>query len=170
MQALNYHDLYRRAFMSVKHHVIMTADGTVEPLQPLAVDDAHAFIGHRLPDEIYFYQSRGIIGSRVLSWRASGEVIEPPPLDGGESITYQMLVRDQLVPQRLQTLSLLSYSLARFYQHNNVALRCWFDLNQSKILSVSDSTDPKTPIADWNVRLDAITARASALKVRYCDA
>jgi len=168
MQLLDYLDAYRRAVMSVKHNVVFRVDGLVEPLDTKNVpSDLHAILGHRLPDELLEYLLRGVVGSRVLSWRTSGEVIESPPLDGGESITYKVLVRDQLVPFRLTALSLLSYSLHRFYQHNNVSLRTWFNPDQTKTLSISDATDPKTAIADWNVRLNVISDKAKALKV-FC--
>lgn len=164
MQALKYPDSFRKAFMSVKHHVVMS-DNKLEPLKKdAAPNDVHSFVGQRLPDELLAYQSRGIVGTRVLSWRTSGEIIEAPPLDGGDSITYTRLVRDQLVPQRVQALSLLSYSLHRFYQHHSVMLQCWFEMDVPKTLSISEVQDPKTAIADWNVRLEAISEKAKALE------
>ena len=163
-QALKYSDSFRKAFMSVKHHVVMS-NNKIEPLRKDSIpNDVHSFVGQRLPDELFTYQSRGIVGTRVLAWRTASEIIETPPLDGGESITYKMLVRDQLVPQRLQALSLLSYSLHRFYQHNSVTLRCWFEMGQSKTLSITDAADLKTTISDWNVRLEAISTKAKTLE------
>jgi len=166
MQSSNYHDLYRRAYMAIKHHITVSWDGQVHVSQKDdAPNDVHDFIGQRLPEELYLYLHRGVVNKRVLTWRTTGEVIEVPPLDGGASITYEMLVRDQLVPQKLQALSLLSHCLHRFYQHNNIELRCWFSPDQGRTLNMNDAEDPKQLVADWNTHINDISQKATELKV-----
>lgn len=166
MQAMDYGDQYRRALMSLRHHVTIKANGKVEPFNKDAVpNDVHAFIGQHLPDELLFYLSRGIVGTRLPIWRTAGEILESPPLDGGVAGAYRNLVQTKLNNDRLQALSLLSYCLHRFYQHNNLTLRCWFDMEHPKVLNVIETTDPKTLIHQWNVRIDAISQRAKALNV-----
>lgn len=167
MQSLNYVDKYRRAYLSVRHHVVITSDGKVETLNKDSVpSDVHAFIGQRLPDELYYYQTRGIVGPRVLNWRTTGEVLESPPLDGGASSTYEKLVRDQLVPLRLTSLALLSYSLHRFYTHKDINLRCWFS-EQTKTIGINDAVDPKLSISDWNFHIDKPLTDRSANSLAY---
>lgn len=154
-RALNYLDRYRKAKLAVKHHVIMTKEGRVEPLDvQSAPGDIHEFIGQRLPDELYFYLARGIIGPRVLNWRTSGEIFEPPPLDNGDSEAYHDLVQNKLTDVRATTIALLSYSLHRFYQHKDVTLRCWFDKDDAKVISMRDLVNPKPIAESWKVSAD----------------
>jgi hypothetical protein len=154
-RAVNYTDKYRRSLLSVKHHVVLTMEGRVQPIKvEEAPGDIHEFIGQRLPDEIYYYLSRGVIGARVLNWRASAEIIEKTPLDGGETEEYRRLVRDVLTPIRATTLSVLSHSLHRFYQHKDVTLRCWFNRDHSTIIHLRNEPDPKPTLNSWNTHLE----------------
>jgi len=169
VREMGYLDKYRRTRMSLKHHVILTADGKVEPQDnEHAPRDVHDFIGQRLPEELYFYLSRGIVGPRTLNWLTSGEINILPPLDGGESEEYRKLVRDELNPLRAQSLGLLSHSLNRYYQRKDIKLRCWFD-EKTKPISLKDLQPPKESIAAWNMNGPAIKDRASKLKVRSPD-
>ncbi|KAJ9637908.1 hypothetical protein H2199_007403 [Coniosporium tulheliwenetii] len=156
-RAMQYQDKYRRTRLAIKHHVVLTAEGKAVPLdEQEAPRDIHELVGQQLPEEIYFYLSKGVIGPRVLNWRSSGEIIELAPLDGGDSPEYRKLVLDQLTPLRTSALSLLSYSLHRFYQHKDVTLYCWFDQGTSKVISMRDLTDPRPLVAKWNVNADLI--------------
>lgn len=167
MQSLDYIDRYRKASLSIKHHVVLRLSGTVETLNSdTAPGDVHAFMGQRLPDELYAYLSCGTIGPQVLNWRASGEIVERPPIDGGEADAYQKLVRNSLIPLRATTLSLFSQTLHRFYQHNDITLRCWFDNGETKKMNINDVADPKAAISAWNVRLAQISDKANKLEVR----
>lgn len=154
-RALNYLDRYRRAKLAIKHHVIMTKEGRVEPFDvQSAPGDIHEFIGQRLPDELYFYLARGVIGPRVLNWRTSGEIFEPPPLDNGDSEAYHNLVQKQLMEVRTTTIALLSYCLNRSYQYRDVTFRCWFDKDDAKVISMRELANP-IPIAEsWKVSVD----------------
>jgi hypothetical protein len=111
----------------------------------------HEFIGQRLPEELYFYLSKGVIGPRVLNWRTFGEILEHPPLDNGDSEEYRTLVRDQLNDIRTSAVSLLSYSLHRVYQHKDVNIRCWFDKDNPKTIRVRDVENPRPIVELWNV-------------------
>lgn len=163
---VNYLDQYQKAFMSIRHHIVMYVDGTVAPLnKENKPNDEHDFMGQRLADELYFYLSCGVVGSRVLTWRAAGEAVEGPSLDGGYAPSYQELINDKLVPLRSSALALLSQSMHNYYQHRNVSLRCWFNTPEIKSLNILGTDDLKRSIAGWNVSSDAIKSRASALKV-----
>lgn len=165
-RAMNYLDRYKRARLAVKHHVVLTADGKVEPLDvKTAPGDMHNVIGQRLPDEIYLYLSRGVIGPRVLNWRTSGEIIELPPLDNGDSEDFRTFVRDQLTELRKTSLSTLSHSLHRFYQHNDVTLRCWFDPSNARVIGMKDLPDPKPLLAKWNYKRDLTVDDPDKFKV-----
>lgn len=58
--------------------------------------DLHEVFSHRLPDEVFLHLSRGLIGPQILSSLTSGHVIEPPPLDNGETEDYRRYVRETL--------------------------------------------------------------------------
>jgi Temperature dependent protein affecting M2 dsRNA replication len=154
VQQMGYLDKYKRGRLAVKHHVIFTDDGKVEPLDvEHAPFDVHEFIGQRLPEELYFYLSKGVVGPNVLNWITSGELLEMPPLDNGESEEYHRLVRDQLPPIRTQALSLLSQTLHFYYHRKDVTVRFWFDKKAERILKPKDPTPPpQGVIAAWHVK------------------
>ncbi|KAI9831325.1 MAG: hypothetical protein M1819_005099 [Sarea resinae] len=153
VQQTDYLDSFKRARMGIKHHVVLATEGKYEPLDiEHAPSDVHEFIGQRLPEELYFYLSEGVISPRVLNWLVSGDILETPPLENGEASEYQRLVRDQLTPIRTQALSLLSQSLHRFYQRKEIYLRFWFDKGGSKSINLKDFPSPKEYISSWNVK------------------
>ena len=165
VREMGYLDKYRRTRMLIKHHVILTADGNVEPLDSEhAPRDVHEFIGQRLPEELYFYLSRGVVGPRPLDWLTSGEINILPPLDGGESEEYHKLVRDLLTPLRTQSLGLLAHSLTRYYQRKDIVVRCWFE-DTPKTISLKDIQSPQDSIAAWSVKYAVIKDRAGKHKV-----
>lgn len=166
LRSTSYLDKYRRNRLAIKHHIILTKDGKVEPLNAeLAPGDIHEFIGQRLPDELYFYLSKGLIGPKVLNWRTSGEIIEQPSLDGGEWEDYRVLIRDLLTPLRISTISLLSRSLHHYYQHKDVSLRCYFDRASRKPVSTTDAADERPIIRGWAVKWDIIQSSQAFSKV-----
>ena len=167
LQQLDYLDRYRRARLAVKHHIVVTEEARIEPLNfDLAPSDIHEFIGQRLPDELYFYLSRAVVGPRVLNWLTSGEIFNYPPLDGSESPEYHRLVQEQLVPYRKQALALLSQPLQRFYHRKDVIMRFWFSKDLAVTLSREDLVpSPRTITSSWNVRESAINGRVKTSMV-----
>ncbi|KAI9860754.1 MAG: hypothetical protein M1813_005677 [Trichoglossum hirsutum] len=154
VQQMGYLDKYKRGRLAVKHHVVFTEDGKVEPLDvEHAPFDVHEFIGQRLPEELYFYLSKGVVGPNVLNWITSGELLEMPPLDNGDSEEYRRLVRDQLSPIRTQALSLLSQTLHFYYHRKDVTVRFWFDKKSERVLKPKDLIPPPHDvIAAWHVK------------------
>ena len=166
-QALNYMDRYQRSKLIVKHGVVMTKDGKVEPFQDRALPgDAHAFLGHVIPDEILYYMTKGLIGSRMLNWLASAELVVRPPLDSGDTTEYQRFVRDQLSEIRNSTISLIAYSMHRYYQHAKLSIRFWFDRENPTVLDVNDLPDPRGKVKQWNVRESEILQRKEAMGLK----
>lgn len=153
IQQSGYLDKYYRARAAVKHHVIMTDDGKVEPLELNdAPSDVHEFIGQRFPEELYFYLSRGVIGPQVPNMLASGELIEMSPLDNGESDEYQRFL-ESLLPIRTQALSLLAQPLHRFFQHKEVHVYYWFDPKKPRKLVHKEVEPTPYELASlWHVR------------------
>jgi len=155
IRRIDYVDRYKRNRLAVKHQVILTADGKVEPLDLDNVPaDLHELVGQRLPDELIYYMSRGAIGPRVLNYLTSSQVIVEVPVDGGDSPLYRHLVRDQLTPLRSLTLSLLAQSLTRAYKYREVQLRCWFADNNEKTINLRDQPSHKPVLDSWKVSED----------------
>jgi Temperature dependent protein affecting M2 dsRNA replication len=151
---LNYIDKFMRAKLSVKHHVVMVKEGKVEPFNSeQGPGDIHEFISNRLPDEFYYYLSRGVIGPRVLNWLVSGQITISPPLDLGESNEYHQLVRDQLNPIRGSILKMLATANHRFYQYRSYTVKCWFDRDSAALptINVREIEDVKPIVEKWNV-------------------
>ncbi|KAI9666827.1 MAG: hypothetical protein M1829_005630 [Trizodia sp. TS-e1964] len=168
IQRMNYLDKYRRGRMAVKHHIILTSDGMLMPLDlENAPADFHEFIGRRLPDELYFYLSKGTIGPRVMNWLASGEIIEIPPLEGGPSPVYQTLVRDMLAPLRSEALSLLSQGIHRYFHRKEakVAVKSWFEADRVEILDYKALVPtPYERVSAWNVKESSFKPLESKFK------
>jgi hypothetical protein len=56
--------------------------------------DLHEIFTHRLPDEVYFYLSRGLLSPHSLWWLTTGVITEYPPLDNGETTEYKRFVKE----------------------------------------------------------------------------
>lgn len=152
LQTLQYLDRYRKSRLAVKHQVILTVAGNVEPLtQKNIPNDFHEVIGQRLPEELYYYLSKGVIGPRILNQITSQQIHETAPADGGDSEEYRALVRERLNPIRISTLSLLSRTLTRAYQHRDIKLRYWFDPTSVSTISHTDLLSPSHVLNKWNV-------------------
>lgn len=172
-QGLNYLDRFHKVRMAIKHHIIMDTTGKVAPLEvDKAPGDIHEFMGQRLPEELYFYLSRGIISPRVLNWITSSEIMELPPLDNGDSREYHDLVQKKLSNVRATAIALLSHSLNRYYQYKDVNLRVWFDKATVKKISMRDLENPAPLVNDWNVHEDVYGPEKNKYhvrKVNNCD-
>lgn len=124
--ALDYADRYKKAIMTIRHHIIMTADGAIQPLDfERAPGDVHAFVGQRLPDELFFYISRGLLDPRVPNWLTNGELKILLPGGVVDCEPFRNLVVDQLNALRLQSLKILAESLHFYYQGRSVNITTW---------------------------------------------
>lgn len=168
IRRINYVDRYKRNRLAIKHQVILTADGKVEPLDlGNAPADMHELIGQRLPDELIYYMSRGAIAPRVLNYLTSGQIVVGVPVDGGESAVYRDLVRDQLTPLRSLTLSLLAQSLTYAYQYREVRLRCWFADDNERMMNLREQPSHKTTIDSWKVTQDLFEDQVCAFNLVF---
>src|ERR1700744_3451754 len=76
VQNSKYADRYKKAIMTIRHHVIMDKKGVVAPLHfDDAPGDVHEFVGQRLPEELFFYISKGMLGPQIPNWLTSGEIV-----------------------------------------------------------------------------------------------
>ncbi|KAJ5107072.1 XPG N-terminal [Penicillium angulare] len=152
MNESQYVDRFKRAYLSVKHHVYMDIDGRVGPMNPENVSsDLHELIGQRLPEELYFYLSKGVLGADVPNYLTSGEVRISLPLGAEDTEVYRHLVGDTLTPIRIQSISLLANSLHRFYQTKEIHIRPWFDESSEQNINLKGLPSVKETIQSWKI-------------------
>ena len=154
VQQLQYLNRYKKAIMTIKHHVVLETNGKVAPLDfHRAPGDVHEFVGQRLPEELYFYISQGMLSPQVPNWLTSGEILLTLPGGCADTETYRRLVVDQLGPLRTQSLLLLSSSLHRYYQTRPVTTRVWYDGETAdKTINLKEMPPLKQKVASWKIR------------------
>lgn len=151
-QNTQYLDKFRKARAAIKHHVIMKEDGTVEQLDKQdSPYDVHEFIGQRLPDELYFYLSRGIIGPQMLEMLTTGELIVPQPLDCLDSEAYKKF-QIELNTMRTEALSMLTKPLPRYWSARDIKVYYWYDPQTPRTLTPKDVPPPSDKAQNWNVK------------------
>lgn len=167
VKEIDYLDKYKKAHTAIKHHIIITKDGDIETIdKENAPSDIHDCIGQRLPEELNMYLSRGMIQPRVLNWLTSGTIYITAPLDGGDSIEYQNLVKNKLESMRRVALCLLADSVHRYYQRKEITTKLWFDLEFKAKINIKDLLpSPKESLSKWNVKLDMILEQRRKLEV-----
>lgn len=90
-------------------------------------NNIHDIISQRLPPEIYFYQSIGLLRIEILESITQGQLNIRPPLESGLSDTYKKLIS---LPQYNKLLdiqfNLITQLLARYYQVKKIKVDYWF--------------------------------------------
>lgn len=181
VKSIQYSDHYARTRSMIKYSLILSSEGTVLPLplaitspathshpnhhphHPTAADipqDLHEIFTNRLPDEIYFYLSRGLLGPQALVWLTSGQIIENPPLDNGETTEYKRFVKEVITDgqtgPRATALALVSSVAFNFWANKKVQGFFWFEQptghNQKPVQHNSPQTTQLAErVAGWNV-------------------
>ena len=148
---------YQKARLAIKNHPVLTQEGNIEPLSLSEMpNDAHEYLGRRLPDEMLYYMSKGVINPRILQWRTTCEVFEVPPMDGGESQEYKNLVSTKIMTLRTLVVNLLSSTLNKWYGHSDLKQTNWFsstDPTKKTNIPVEKPMENPTPsiVSAWNV-------------------
>ncbi|WFC99749.1 hypothetical protein MYAM1_002494 [Malassezia yamatoensis] len=90
----------------------------------------HEIFSPRFPEEVYLCLSRGLFHSSVMGSLSSGYMVEPAPLDNGETVEYQRFVREYLaeMPQspRCVAIALACSVLHPFWRSRKVAAVYYF--------------------------------------------
>ncbi|EJU03601.1 XPG I-region protein [Dacryopinax primogenitus] len=157
VKATQYIDTFARARAIITFALVLSSDGVVAPLTltqsptnpatpaknadpsvapqvTTAADlpqDLHDIFTHRLPDEVYYYLSRGLVSPQPLNWLTSGHISEPPPLDNGENSEYRRFVKEVISEgatcPRAVSLALLSSSINSWWASRKVTSSYWYD-------------------------------------------
>lgn len=166
MQETRYMERYKRAYMTIKHHVIMDEEGRVGPLEAeSAPSDVHELTSLRLPEELYFYLSRGLLGADVPNYITSGEVLVSQPWGVEDTDIYRQVSSRILTPIRTQSIGLLSNSLHRFYQTKVINVRPWYDDKADITINLKSLPSVKDSIQSWKVRTDQLPEGVKKLQV-----
>ncbi|KAI1319362.1 hypothetical protein EDD11_004228 [Mortierella claussenii] len=126
----NYVDLFCRMRCAMRHHPILTDEGVVEPMNlAQAPNDIHEFIGYRLPVEVYYYLSRGVITDATLNTLLCGFGAEFSPLCNGETKEYRAFLAGDIIKMKAQTMALIKSQLHSFFHDRKVAILHWYENN-----------------------------------------
>jgi hypothetical protein len=202
VKSIQYSDQYARTRSMIKYSLILSSEGTVQPL-PLAVtsappaghsnhhphhptandipSDLHEIFTHRLPDEIYFYLSRGLLGPQALVWLTTGSVVESPPLDNGETTEYKRFVKEVITDgqtgPRATSLALISSVAHTFWSKRTVSGSFWFEQGpQGQHKPIQHNSQQTTQLAErvagWNVPYAVVEEelRRQNVSARHCAA
>ncbi|CCM02615.1 uncharacterized protein FIBRA_04718 [Fibroporia radiculosa] len=182
VRTIQYPDHYARTRSMIKYSLILSSEGAVIPLplaittppphghqnhhphHPTAADipsDLHEIFTNRLPDEIYFYLSRGLLGPQALVWLTTGQIIENPPLDNGETTEYRRFVREVITDgqtgPRATALALVS----------SVAHQSWASKKINGFFWFEQSNAPQKPISHTAPQTTQLAERVAGWKVPY---
>jgi hypothetical protein len=187
VKQLHYHDQFARARSLVKFALVLASEGLVQPL-PLAItpspgsghhpmtgaeipQDLHDIFSHRLPDELYFYLSRGLISPAPLVWLTSGHVVESPPLDNGETTEYRRFVREVITDgqtgPRATVVALISSVCTTFWQNRKVMPLFWFENQDGRGGGGGRNNNDKNVISHSSAQTTQLADRVSGWCVPY---
>lgn len=103
-------------------------------------NDVHDVTSQRLPTEIYFYQSIGLIPINLLESITRGQLDIRPPLESGVSDSYRKLITSKQYTNIMDyNYNLITQLLTRYYQVKKVNVKYWF---QDEILELNNRLIP----------------------------
>ncbi|KAI0434696.1 nuclease-like protein [Xylaria sp. FL1042] len=157
----NWLQKYRRARMSVEHFIFIDETGEIKVSNyETLTHDNWEYLGYRLPEELYHYLDRGLIGGRLPSWISHGRIVVFPTLDGVSSPEYRHLVTDQLMGLRQLAVFLVLPRMNRGIQFKPINVRLWYDDKYSHKIEYRPQ-DPQAlkaiqQVHTWDVKMDAV--------------
>ena len=172
VQNLKYADRYKKAIMTIRHHVVMDKNGVVAPLHfEEAPGDVHEFVGQRLPEELFFYISKGMLSPQIPNWLTSGELVLSLPGGVFDSEPYRRLVIELLNPFRTEALKILAESLNYYYQSRVIKVMPWVNQDNSNLtIEIRYAPSTKQKLSQWKVRgteIEAITGKSEVNPPRH---
>lgn len=90
-------------------------------------NDVHEIISQKLPPELYFYQSLGLLPLQLLEAITQGKLNIRPSPDGGLPDSYKKLITSSFYGDSLDyQFNLITQLLARYYQVKKIQISYWF--------------------------------------------
>ncbi|KAG0214762.1 hypothetical protein BGX28_001397 [Mortierella sp. GBA30] len=155
----NYVDLFCRTRCAMRHQPILTDEGHIEPMNVgQAPTDIHEFIGYRLPDEVYYYISRGVITEATMNTLLCGHGAEFSPLCNGETKEYRNYLTTEIMKVKAQTLALMKAHLHKFYYDRKISVVYWYESNSAPehIIQMDPASISVEDISNWKSGNQAI--------------
>jgi hypothetical protein len=166
----DYEDVYKKAIMSLRHHIAIQYNGLIEPMNTeYAPSDVHDFVGQNLPPEMFFYLSRGIIGPEPLNWLTNQHIAVSLPPGVIDSTQHRKLVFEELNPIRAQTLMVMSEFMPNYYRNRKVDLRTWGDRDRPDLtINLREQPPLKDKVSRWKVKDAAMQGVSSDFSLLTC--
>jgi hypothetical protein len=152
---------YRRARMSVEHFIYIDETGEIKVHNhDTLTHDNWEYLGYRLPEELYYYLDRGLIGARLPSWISHGQAVVFPTMDGGSPEEYRHLVTNQLMELRQLAMFLVLPRMNRGIQFKPINVRVWYDDKYSQKIEYRPQ-DPQAlralqQVHTWDVKMATV--------------
>lgn len=165
MSQSNYADTYKKAFMCIRHHIAIETNGAISPLNfDQAPGDVHDYVGQNLPQELFYYMSRGLIGPELPTWLTRDHIDLHIPPGVIDSPPYRTLVFEQLNPIRVITLKTITENMNNYYRYRTVHIKGWDGNVRDNLDIVLRDVNPVKPqLASWKIKEDAIEGKDVSL-------
>lgn len=165
MSQSNYAESYKKAFMSIRHHIAMETNGAVGPLNyDQAPGDVHDYVGQNLPHELFYYLSRGLIGPELPNWLTRDHIDLFVPPGAIDSVPWRTLVYEQLNPIRAQALKTITDNMNNYYRFRNVHINGWDGNTRDNLTIVlRDEPSVKGKILSWKLKEELMAGKEFSL-------
>ncbi|KYQ89439.1 5'3'-exonuclease N- and I-domain-containing protein [Tieghemostelium lacteum] len=130
-----YLDQFLRTKTLIQNHLILYSSGVCEPIYKDVtyqnkLTEINTIFGSRLPNDVYFYISQGVISQQVINNFVSGSLVEPSPAIDFEELRTML---EYLKRIRTKTIGLLAFSLNNDLKSKSVKFTRWFEPKESDI-------------------------------------
>lgn len=135
----------------MRHQPILNDEGHTEPMNlDQAPSDIHEFIGYRLPDEVYYFLSRGVITEATLNSMLCNYGAEFSPFCNGETAEYRKFLTTDIMKIKAQTVDLMKAQLHHFY-NRKVSIVYWFEGASAPehVIKTDTATVSVQAISNW---------------------
>lgn len=106
---------------------ITSIEGDVVESTIAVPNDVHDIISQKLPTELYFYQSLGLLPLPLIEAITHGKLNIRPSADGGSPDSYKKLITSKFFTDSLDNqFNLITQLLARYYQVKRINITYWF--------------------------------------------
>ena len=153
----------------MRHQPILTDEGHIEPMNVAqAPSDIHEFIGYRLPDEVYYYMSCGIINEAIMNTLLCGHGAEFSPLCNGETKEYRNFLTTEIMQMKAQTLSLMKARLHPFYDRK-ISVVYWYESSSAPdhVIKTDTASVKVDSISNWKSSRQSIDKELKKSGVWY---
>lgn len=148
-------DKFQQARMIVNHFIYIAESGAVKVHNfDNLTKDNFKYLGLSLPQELFDYLNKGLVGPRLLSWITHLQITVLPTIDGVASEEYRKLVTTQVQPIKEQALGIVCSKLSRGISHRQATLRVWYDLNFQHNINLAElsATPQAQGWAGWDIK------------------